>query len=236
MNETTLSVAWLGRIDYERAYNLQNALVAARQADEIGDLLLLMEHPHVYTLGRGANEDFLLAPPPGVPVFRVSRGGQVTYHGPGQLIAYPIMALEGAARDVHLYLRKLENAVIKTLALCGIEAARREKLTGVWVGARKIASIGVGIRRWITLHGLALNINCDLRFFDWIVPCGIAGCRMTSIAREGRSEANLAAVAGLLTGCLAAELGFDAIAQIGPAEIWRVRHRAERYGFEAHRG
>jgi lipoyl(octanoyl) transferase len=236
MNEATLSVAWLGRMNYERAYRLQNAMVAARQLDEIGDILLLMEHPHVYTLGRGANEGFLVAPPPSVPVYRVSRGGQVTYHGPGQLIAYPIIALEGPGRDIHLYLRKLESAVIKTLALYGIEAGQREKLTGVWVGRHKIASIGVGIRRWVTLHGLALNINCDLRFFDWIVPCGIEGCQMTSMAREGQSGIDVPAVAESLAGCLSTELGYHSIEQIGPAEIWRVRRRAELYGYEADRG
>jgi lipoyl(octanoyl) transferase len=236
MDGATLSVAWLGRIAYERAYRLQDALVAARQAQEVGDLLLLMEHPHVYTLGRGASENFLIAPPPGVPVYRVSRGGQVTYHGPGQVIAYPIIGLDGAARDVHAYLRKLERAIIRTLASYGIEARRREKLTGVWVGPRKIASIGVGIRRWVTLHGLALNVNCDLRFFDWIVPCGIAGCRMTSMAREGQSTIDAVTVAGSLAGCLAAELGYEAIAPIEPAEIWRVCHATGGHGFEAYHG
>ncbi len=236
MEQPTLSVAWLGRVDYERACSLQDALVAARQAQEIGDLLLLLEHPHVYTLGRGANKDFLLAPPPGVPVYRVSRGGQVTYHGPGQLIAYPIIALEGPERDVHLYLRRLERAIVQTLGRYGIEAARREKLTGVWVGARKIASIGVGIRRWVTLHGLALNVNCDLRFFDWIVPCGIEGCRMTSMASEGQAGIDVAQVAAALADCLGAELGYDSLAQLDAAEVWRVSPTANHHGFEADRG
>ncbi len=236
MRDTVLQTAWLGRVDYEQALTLQDALVAARHAQTAGDLLLLMEHPHVYTLGRGANEKFLTAPPAGIPVHRVSRGGQVTYHGPGQLIAYPILALEGAARDVHQYLRKLESAIIKTLALYGIEGSRREKLTGVWSATRKIASIGVGIRRWITLHGIALNVNCDLRFFDWIVPCGIEGCQMTSIAREARSGADVFTVAGSLAGCFVSEFGYDAISQTDPAGVWRYCPAPDRPGFEAYRG
>jgi lipoyl(octanoyl) transferase len=236
MHKAMLRTAWLGRVDYEQALNLQDALVAARHAETIGDILLLLEHPHVFTLGRGANEKFLLAPPPEVPVYRVSRGGQVTYHGPGQLIAYPILALEGAARDVHAYLRALEHVIVKTLASYGIDAGRREKLTGVWVGPRKIASIGVGIRRWITLHGLALNVNSDLSFFDRIVPCGIEGCQMTSIGRETHSDVGVITVAQSLADCFAAEFGYASIAPINPADLWRHCPASDRCGFEAYRG
>src|SRR3990172_4048327 len=128
----TLNVARLGTVEYRTALELQDALVQARQEERIGDVLLILEHPHVYTLGRGASERFLVAPPRDVPVYRVSRGGQVTYHGPGQLVGYPILKLEGAARDVHGYLRSLEKALIDALAKCGIAADRRDKLTGVW--------------------------------------------------------------------------------------------------------
>src|SRR5271166_5753538 len=141
-----LSVANLGIVEYQAALALQNAMVAARHAGEIGDTLLLLEHPHVFTLGRGADERFLLAERESeVPVYRVSRGGQVTYHGPGQLVGYPILKLEGRDRDVHRYLRDLEAAMIDALAEFGIDAVRRDAMTGVWVGSRKIASIGVGI-------------------------------------------------------------------------------------------
>src|SRR5713101_1200604 len=173
-----LSVARLGLIDYATALELQSALVAARMRDAIDDTLLLLEHPHVYTLGRGADERFLINPPVDVPIHRVSRGGQVTYHGPGQLVGYPILMLEGSDRDVIRYLRKLEQVLINALARCGIAARRLEKLTGVWVGNDKIASIGVGLRRWVTLHGFAINVATDLSFFERIVPCGIEGCRM----------------------------------------------------------
>src|ERR1700730_1841765 len=167
-----LSVVRSGALDYATALELQNALVAARMSDAIADTLLLLEHPHVYTLGRGADQRFLVDPPAGVPVFRISRGGQVTYHGPGQLVGYPILKLEGPDRDVLRYLRKLEQILIDALARCGVEARRRAGLTGVWVDNEKIASIGVGIRRWVTLHGFAINVATDLSYFDRIVPCG----------------------------------------------------------------
>ncbi|MBV8134668.1 MAG: lipoyl(octanoyl) transferase LipB [Deltaproteobacteria bacterium] len=187
-----LAIVELGTVEYQRAHALQQALVAARLDDRIGDTLLVLEHPHVYTLGRGADEKFILAPHPGVPVIRVSRGGQVTYHGPGQIVAYPILKLEGPARDVGRYLRQLEQVLIEALAQHGVCAARRERLTGVWIGARKIASIGVGIRRWVTYHGLALNLTTDLSYFDSIIPCGIEGCQMTSLARLGLKDLGVA--------------------------------------------
>jgi lipoate-protein ligase B len=187
-----LAIANLGTVEYQRAHALQQALVAARLRGQISDTLLVLEHPHVYTLGRGADEKFILARRAEVPVIRVSRGGQVTYHGPGQVVAYPILKLEGPARDVGRYLRQLEQVMIDALAENGVCAERRDRLTGVWIGARKIASIGVGIRRWVTYHGLALNLSTDLSYFDSIVPCGIEGCRMTSLAGLGREDIGMA--------------------------------------------
>jgi lipoate-protein ligase B len=236
MNDAALTTAWLGTVDYEQGLALQEALVAARHADALGDVLLLLEHPHVYTLGRGADARYLVAPPPGVPVNRVSRGGQVTYHGPGQLIGYPILKLEGAARDIHKYVRALERAIIEALAVYGIDAGRREKLTGVWVGERKIASIGIGIRRWITLHGFALNVNTDLRFFEHVVPCGIEGCRMTSLARECRADIDITEAAVSMAQRFAAVFGYGSIASVGPAELWRFIDRQFAQGFEADGG
>src|ERR1700751_839502 len=134
----TLNVVWLGLMDYQRALQLQCKLADARQREYIVDSLLLLEHPHIYTLGRGADERFMLNPGE-IPVYRVSRGGQVTYHGPGQLIGYPIVKLEGAERDVLLYLRRLEEVLIQALATFGIVAQRRSGLTGVWIGDEKIA-------------------------------------------------------------------------------------------------
>lgn len=217
-----LNVARLGTMEYRAALDLQDALVEARQRGRIGDLLLLLEHPRVYTLGRGANERFIVTPPRDVPIYRVSRGGQVTYHGPGQLVGYPILKLEGNGRDVHAYLRALEQVLIDALARCEIVAGRREGLTGVWAGGRKIASIGVGIRRWTTLHGFAANVATDLGCFDAIVPCGIEGCVMTSIAAEGRPEISVAAFAGLLQERFAAVFDYDRLKTIGAAELDRV--------------
>src|SRR5437868_3703251 len=141
----SLTTAWLGQVEYQAALQLQHALVARRQNDEINDVLLLLKHPHVFTLGRGADERFVLAPG-GIPVYRVSRGGQVTYHGPGQLIGYAIIKLKGDERDVIRYLRRLEQSLINALKQIGLDATRRAGLTGVWVNEKKIASIGVGFR------------------------------------------------------------------------------------------
>ncbi len=153
------------------------------------DRLLLLEHPPVVTMGRTARAAHVLRPE-GVDLFEVERGGDVTYHGPGQLVGYPILDLrEGGAggfrQDLHWYLRTLEQALIEALRILGIAAERRPQLTGVWTQGRKIASIGVHVKQWVTWHGFALNVTTDLRAFDRIVPCGIAGVEMTSIEREG---------------------------------------------------
>jgi lipoyl(octanoyl) transferase len=221
-----LTVVRSGALDYATALELQNALLAARLRDEIEDTLLLLEHPHVYTLGRGADERFLVDPPAGVPVFRISRGGQVTYHGPGQLVGYPILKLEGPDRDVLRYLRKLEQVLIDTLVRCGIEARRRTGLTGVWVGNEKIASIGVGIRRWVTSHGFAINIATDLSYFDRIVPCGIEGCRMTSLSALGYSQISLDSFSAIVATEAAAVLGHAALREVEPHEVLRLAYAA----------
>lgn len=219
----TLEVAWLGTVDYMAALALQDAIVAARRDKRIGDTLLLLEHPHVFTLGRGADERYLLRALDGVPVLRVSRGGQVTYHGPGQLVGYPILKLEGPQRDVHRYLRGLEAAMIGALGKSGIAAGRRAGLTGVWVGPRKIGSIGVGIRRWITLHGFALNVCPRLEYFDAMVPCGIAGCEMTSVARElGGSAFNVIEMTAAMRDSFAAAFNYSRIADADRVALWNL--------------
>jgi lipoyl(octanoyl) transferase len=215
-----LEIAELGTVDYRAALRLQEALVAARIGDQTRDTLLLLEHPHVFTLGRGADERFVRDRLPEVPIFRVSRGGQVTYHGPGQLVGYPILKLEGGRRDVGRYLRDLEQVIIDALAPMGIAAGRRERMTGVWIGARKIASIGVGIRRWVSCHGFALNVAPDLSYFNAIVPCGIEGCEMTSIALAGRAGASMREVAAAITGNFARVFGYDQVTSVTPEEIW----------------
>ena len=185
----------LGLVEYLQALALQESLVEQRRRGEGqngqngNDTLLLLEHPPVFTLGRGADESFVLNPQH-VPVHRVSRGGQVTFHGPGQLVGYPILALPRHRRDVHAYIRSLENVLIETLGVYGLQAQQRAGLTGVWLGEQKIASIGVGIRRWVTFHGFALNVDPDLSYFNDIIPCGLHGVRMTSMAQAlGRTIA-----------------------------------------------
>ena len=224
----TLEIARLGTVDYAAALALQDALVVARRNDLIGDTLLLLEHPHVFTLGRGADQRYLLQERPGVPVFRVSRGGQVTYHGPGQLVAYPILKLEGRDRDIHLYLRRLEQTMIDALAEFGVAAGRRIGLTGVWVDERKIGSIGVGLRRWITLHGFALNVSTELEYFGAMVPCGIANCEMTSVDREiaravgGESvnPADLSTVVNAVNRSFSAVFGYERTASVDAEALW----------------
>ena len=185
-----LLVADLGTMPYADALELQRAVARARIAGEIGeDLLLLVEHPPVVTLGRSSKERHLLASPAllaarGVELFEVERGGDVTFHGPGQLVGYPIVDLKRHRQDLHWYLRQVEEALIRAVAPFGITGERSAGYTGVWTQGGKLASIGVHARDWVTWHGFALNVTTDLSYFGLIVPCGIAAVEMTSIARE----------------------------------------------------
>ena len=189
-----LQVRWLGRVDYEAAWDLQKELAAQRLAGEIGDTLLLLEHPPTLTLGRASHAEHLLATPEQLEreqmkVVDVDRGGDITYHGPGQLVGYPILNLREPPHtpDLHRYLRHLEEVLIVTLAHWGVTAARFPGYTGVWVdmdtpAPRKIAAIGVKSSRWITQHGFALNVCPDLSHFELIVPCGIREYGVTSLS------------------------------------------------------
>lgn len=204
-------IARPGLVPYEEAWALQRRIEAARQADEIPDVLLLLEHPPVYTKGKRTDptelamgEDWYRMQ--GIEICETDRGGRVTYHGPGQLVGYPIVSLRPYGDNVHEYVRKLERLMIDSLATSGIEAEVIEGLTGVWVGGRppegrKIGSIGVHVSRGVTTHGFAVNVNNDLQPFEWVVPCGIEGVRMTSICRERGAEQDMDAymetVAGL---------------------------------------
>jgi len=181
-----LRISWLGRVDFADALALQEDFVARkREQSDSPDDILLLEHEPVYTIGRTPDKSSLLgAKHLPHPLFAINRGGQATYHGPGQLMCYPIVDLRRCGQDLHRYLRWLEQTLIDFLARHGISAARREGLTGVWVQDRKIASIGVGIRHWITMHGFALNVCGDLSPFANIVPCGISNVTMTSMEKE----------------------------------------------------
>jgi len=181
-----LRVRWLGRMEFAGALALQEEIVAKKREDRSSaDELLLLEHEPVYTIGRTPDRSSLLgAAHLPYPLFSISRGGQATYHGPGQLMGYPIIDLRRCGQDLHRYLRWIEQLLIELLADYRIAASRRESLTGVWVSNRKIASIGVGVRHWITMHGFALNVCGDLSPFNQIVPCGINRVAMTSIEKE----------------------------------------------------
>ena len=196
MNEQLLT-RWLGRIDYGRALAMQDDLVARKHADHsLGDELLLLEHEPVYTIGRTPDQSSLRgAAHLPHPLFPINRGGQATYHGPGQLVGYPIVDLRRCGQDLHRYLRWIEDGLIGLLDSLGVDAQTRSGLTGVWLDDRKIASIGVGVRHWITMHGFALNVCGDLSAFDHIVPCGIANVTMTSIEKESGKTRSVEEVA-----------------------------------------
>jgi len=185
-----LAVVGLGRMAYDRALDLQRQLADQRIAGKIErDVLLLVEHPPVITLGRSFQVDSLptsrgALEARGIELFEIERGGDITFHGPGQLVGYPIFDLKQHREDVHWFLRQLEESIIQTLATFGIRGGRRDKYTGVWIDDRKIASIGIHVKQWVTWHGFALNVTTDLSYFDLIVPCGIPNVTMTSIHRE----------------------------------------------------
>ncbi len=214
----SLLVVRLGLVPYQEGVRMQRALEAARGAGEIADTVLILEHPPVYTQGRRSNpeelpmgEDWYRMQ--GIEIVRTDRGGQLTYHGPGQLVAYPIMDLRALADpdDVHAFVRAMERAMIAALGDFGVAAQLIDGLTGVWVGddpppagdARKIGSIGIHVRRGITTHGLAVNVANDLQPFEWVVPCGIDACRMTSLTRELGAEQDV----GEFATALVARLG-----------------------------
>ncbi|HVX96023.1 MAG TPA: lipoyl(octanoyl) transferase LipB [Polyangia bacterium] len=172
----------LGTREFGEVWALQKELVAKRQRDEIPDTLVFVEHPHVITLGRGTHKENVLSPGD-VPIFEIERGGDVTYHGPGQLVGYPIFLLREPERDLHVYLRNLEETLIRAAARFGISGGRKDGWTGLWTadGARKLASIGVAVKRWVTLHGFALNVSTDLSRFAAINPCGLEATIMGSM-------------------------------------------------------
>ena len=196
-----LEVADLGRRPYAEVLELQRALCRARIAGTLGeDLLLLVEREPVFTLGRGTRASSLPISPDllrsrGAEVHEVERGGDVTFHGPGQLVGYPIIDLRAHREDLHWYLRSVEGALIEALAAVGVPAEPRPGYTGVWSRGGKLASIGIHVKQWVTLHGFALNVSTDLSWFDLIIPCGIREVRMTSVARERGGGPELRAMA-----------------------------------------
>jgi lipoyl(octanoyl) transferase len=216
-----LLVVDLGFISYAESSDLQNRLVAARKADAIGDVCLLCEHPHVITLGRNAKRENLLASErvlhqKNVELHATNRGGDITYHGPGQIVAYPILNLAEIRRDVGWYVRMLEETMIRATSDYGILAAREAGKTGIWVSndlgrrpAEKLGAIGVHLSRWVTSHGLAYNVSTDLRYFDLIVPCGIADRKATSLEKLSGRAVDKREVAASLVKHFAEIFGFQ---------------------------
>ncbi len=216
--------AFLGRVGYDEAASLQNGCARALKAGLGEERLLLLEHAPVITLGRNARrEDVLFAEETlraqGVAVAAADRGGQVTYHGPGQLVGYPILDLAPDRRDVARYLRDLEEVLIRTLDRFGVAASRLEGLTGVWAGGGKIASIGVHLSRWVTTHGFALNVSTDLSRFRLIVPCGMKTCEVTSMRRLLGRTVPLEEVAAALVPEFAAVFGREMVARTAAAGV-----------------
>jgi lipoyl(octanoyl) transferase len=195
---------WMGRVGYSDALAMQERAVERLRSGEGGEQLLLLEHPHVFTLGRGADSANILADSNqlrslSIEVHETGRGGDVTYHGPGQMVGYPIINLKPDRCDVHRYVRDIEEALIRSIAEFGITGERIAGLTGVWVGNEKLAAIGVRIARWITSHGFALNVNTDLDYFQMIVPCGITDKGVTSLSRLLHQPVEMRDVARILT-------------------------------------
>jgi lipoyl(octanoyl) transferase len=240
-----IRASWLGRVPYRAAWQLQKELAAARADEVIGDRLLLVEHPAVLTLGRGADEGHVLASPEelgarGIEVLRVERGGEVTYHGPGQLVAYPILALSRRGLLVRPLVRALEAAMIATCAAYGVQAARRDGHPGCWcdpdgVAPRKIGALGLRVERGVSYHGIALNIAPDLADFDLIDPCGMPGVASTSVAREAGNPGEPPSTAAVeragwlfataLAAALDAELQVDT--DTGSVRSWTATHATD---------
>ena len=203
MEKRKLTYCDLGLIDYQEAWDLQKEIFDLRYKNEISDVLLLLEHPHTYTLGKVADKNHLISSSEylkenNISVYEIDRGGDITYHGPGQIVGYPIISLTDWEKDTHKYLRALEEVIIKTCSFFGLDCSRNSKHTGVWLGNKKIAAIGIKVSRWITMHGFALNVNTDLTLFQGIIPCGITDKEVTSLQKELGKKIDLSEVKELL--------------------------------------
>ncbi len=216
----------LGTVSYQEAWDLQRTIHLMRTSGTIEDSLLLLEHPHTYTLGKTADRTNLIGSQEyleknGISVFEIDRGGDITYHGPGQIVGYPIIDLNKWKPDTHLYLRNLEEVIIKVLAEYGIESGRKPEYTGVWVGESKIAAIGIRVSRWVTMHGFAFNINTDLELFNGIIPCGIKDKEVTSLSRLLNREINIEEVKQKLRDQFVLHFDYSTLKEI---DIYQLVH------------
>ena len=217
----------LGFIDYKGAWDLQKETLELRREGKIPDVIYLLEHPNTYTLGKTSDKthligsrDYLLAN--NISVYDIDRGGDITYHGPGQIVGYPIIDLSDWKKDTHKYLRSLEETILRTCGDYGITAGREPKYTGVWVDDRKIAAIVIKVSRWITMHGFAFNVNTDLSFFSGIIPCGISDKDVTSLSREINEQVDLAKVKMELVKHFVDIFGYANVNQVTKEKIFSV--------------
>ena len=217
----------LALIDYKEAWDLQKETFELRVNNKIPDIIYLLEHPNTYTFGKTADhknligsEEYLSSNK--ISVYDIDRGGDITYHGPGQIVGYPIINLEQWQQDTHKYLRALEEIIIKTCAEYGIDSTRIPKYTGVWVEDRKIAAIGIKVTRWITMHGFAFNINTDLSFFSGIIPCGISDKEVTSIKKELNREIKPAEVKTSLISNFKKVFDYSDVTQVTKEDIFSI--------------
>lgn len=206
----------LGFIDYKDAWDLQKSVHQLRVENKIDDILFLLEHPHTYTLGKTADKENLVSDKKyldenKISVYDIDRGGDITYHGPGQIVGYPILSLTNWKQDTHKYLRSIEEVIINVLKEYGLSGTRVEKYTGVWLDDRKICAIGIKVSRWITMHGFAFNVNTDLKLFNGIIPCGITDKDVTSLNKELNKEILLSEVKEKIIHHFSAEFNYDQI-------------------------
>jgi lipoyl(octanoyl) transferase len=208
----------LGIIDYQEAWNLQLETLKSRSNNKINDTLFLLEHPNTYTLGKIADKNNLICSEEflknnNFSVYNIDRGGDITYHGPGQIVGYPIIDLKNWIQDTHKYLRNLEEVIIRTCSHFGLNSGRKEGLTGVWIDNRKICAIGIKVSRWITMHGFAFNINTNLSLFNGIIPCGISDKEVTSLQKELNYSININEVNNIIISKFATVFQYDKITE-----------------------
>ena len=214
----------LGTIKYQNAWNLQKSILDLRSKNRIDDVILLLEHPHTYTLGKTAHRDHLIGSSDylaknRISVYDIDRGGDITYHGPGQIVGYPIIDLNNWEMDTHKYLRALEEILILTCSDYGLNAIRNPEFTGVWIEDRKIAAIGIKISRWVTMHGFAFNVNTDLNLFNGIIPCGIQDKEVTSLNRELNRDLDLENVKATILKYVIEIFDYDIVEKLDADEI-----------------
>lgn len=228
MKNKILTYCDLGFIDYKEAWDLQHEIHTKRVSNEVEDFLFLLEHPNTYTLGKTAHKENLVGSENylrenQISVYDIDRGGDITYHGPGQIVGYPIIDLNRWHNDTHKYLRALEEVIIKTCSEFGLDCERNEQHTGVWLADKKIAAIGIKVSRWVTMHGFAFNVNTDLNLFNGIIPCGIQDKSVTSLKKELGKEISVAEVKEKILNNFFDLFSYDELASLKKQELFQTK-------------